>query len=208
VREVLKNTLAKPTLILLGLAFGGMVFVHIGYLTWMPTLLFEKFDLSLSSAGFNSMFYHHLLAYVGVLVAGKLSDKSSERFASSRMWFQFGGLFFGFPFIVWMGATESLVLCYVALAGFGLFRGVYDSNLFAALFDVIEPKYRSSGTGLMLSFAFIVGAISPIALGWVKATFTLSQGISALGLVYLISSILILAALKFSFKKDRIKAGQ
>lgn len=204
VGEVLRNTLAKPTLILLGLAFGGMVFVLIGYLTWMPTLLYEKFDMSLSSAGFNSMFYHHLLAYAGVLLAGKWSDKLSIRFPNARMWIEFAGLFLGFPFIIWMGATDSLTMCYIALAGFGFFRGVYDSNLFAALFDVIEPKYRASGTGLMLSFAFIVGAFSPIVLGWAKETFTLSQGISALGFVYLVSSLLVLFALKVYFPKDRI----
>ena len=71
-REVCAVVFRKPTVLLLGLAFGGMVFVHIGYVTWTPTFLKEKFGLSLPNAGFSSMFYHHLLAYVGVLFGGWL----------------------------------------------------------------------------------------------------------------------------------------
>jgi fucose permease len=121
------------------------------------------------------------------------------------MWVEFTGLFLGFPFIYWMGAAESVLACYLALAGFGFFRGVYDSNLFAALFEVLEPKYRSSGTGIMLSFAFVVGAFAPVLLGWVKDTFSLSQGISALGFVYLGSSLLVLLALKVFFWGDCVE---
>jgi MFS family permease len=201
-REALRATFTKPTLGLLSLAFGGMVFVHIGYVTWMPTFLYEKYDMKLSSAGLNSMLYHHLLAYVGVLLAGRISDKLTVKYRKARMWIEFIGLLLGFPFIVWMGATESLILCYVALAGFGFFRGMYDSNLFAAMFDVIDPKYRASATGIMVSCAFIVGALSPVILGWVKQNFTLGQGISALGFIYLFSAILVLIAIKWTFDRD------
>ncbi len=205
IKAVLANTLTKPTLGLLALAFGGMIFVHIGYLTWMPTFLHEKFEISLTRAGFSSVFYHHLLAYGGVLLAGYLSDRLSQKFMSARMWVEFTGLLLGFPFIYWMGATDSLIMCYVALAGFGFFRGVYDSNLFAALFDVIDIRYRASATGLMLSFAFIIGSLSPVILGWVKENLTLSQGLSYLGFVYLGSALLILVAIKFTFKKDYVE---
>lgn len=46
----------KPTIVLLTLAFGCMVFVNVGYLTWMPSFLAEKFNLSLTNAGFPRYF--------------------------------------------------------------------------------------------------------------------------------------------------------
>ncbi len=81
-------------------------------------------------------------------------------------------------FIFLLGVSSNLGVVYFALAGFGLFRGLYDSNLFAALFDVVPPRYRSSATGLMLAFAFIVGATAPLILGFVKQYSGLGVGLS------------------------------
>jgi len=92
----------------------------------------------------------------------------------------------------------------VALACFGFSRGVYDSNLFAALFDVIPPRYRSSATGLMLCFAFTVGATSPVLLGYRKGRVGLDVGLSSLALAYLLGGGLILAATKLFFLKDYV----
>ena len=112
------------------------------------------------------------------------------------------GLFLGAPFIYLIGVTDQLWLCYLGLAIFGFFRGIYDSNIFAALFDVIDPRFRASSTGLMISFAFIVGALSPVILGWVKTVAGLDMGFASLGYFYLFGALCIFASLKFSFNKD------
>ena len=200
--EALRNTCYKPTLWMLALAFGGMVFVNVGFVTWMPTFLYEKFELSLPDAAFSSMFYHHLAAYVGVLAGARLADRLAPRRKRIRMEVECLGLLLGAPFICLMGTTDTLWIAYAGLAGFGFFRGVYDSNLFAALFDVIEPKYRATATGIMLSIAFIIGSFSSVILGWVKQTVGLSAGIASLGLVYLLSSLIILTATRVCFEKD------
>lgn len=205
--DALRNTCNKPTLWLLSAAFGGMVFVNIGFLTWMPTFLYEKFNLTLPDANFSSMFYHHLLAYVGVLAGARFSDRMVGRRKRVRMEVEYLGLFFGAPFIYLMGSTDVLWIAYVGLAGFGFFRGVYDSNLFAALFDVIEPKYRATATGIMLSIAFIIGSFSSVILGWMKQSISLSTGIASLGLVYLVSSLILFVATRWFFDKDYIHRG-
>jgi sugar phosphate permease len=205
IREVLKSIAKTKTVYMLSLAFGGMVFVNVGYVTWMPTLLHEKFDLSLSNAGFSSMFYHHLLAYAGVLLGGKISDYFAQKRYQVRMEVEYLGLLLGAPFIYFMGRSESLVITYAMLAGFGFFRGIYDSNLFAALFDVIPQRIRSSSVGLMLSFAFIVGAFAPVILGWVKQNWGLSVGMASMGFVYVLGAIFIFIGLKLFFKRDYVE---
>ncbi|MDR1269568.1 MAG: MFS transporter, partial [Planctomycetaceae bacterium] len=200
--EVFRNTLGKPTFYFLSLAFGGHVFVNVGFLTWMPTFLFEKYHLSLTRASFDAMFYHHFFAYFGVLTAAAFSDYLAHHRKTVRMEIESLGMFLSTPFIFLMGYTENLWIVYVALCGFGIFRGVYDSNLFVVLFDIIEPKYRSTATGMMLSFAFVTGAVSPVALGWVKQNIGLEQGIMGLAVVYLLSSISIFIGLKTYFLND------
>ncbi|MBD3267068.1 MFS transporter, partial [bacterium] len=147
ISTVLKTIARKPTALMLCLAFGGMVFVNIGFMTWMPTYLHEDFSLSLTMAGFDSTFYHYLFAFFGVLLGGQLSDYLAQKRRTIRMETECLGLLLGAPFIYLMGATDNILLCYVAMAAFGLFRGIYDSNLFAALFDVIEPRVRASAVG-------------------------------------------------------------
>ena len=73
--EGFRMVFTTPTALILTVCFAGLIFVLTGYLTWMPTYLFERFDMDLSGAGFHSMFYTHLFAFFGVLLAGLLSDK-------------------------------------------------------------------------------------------------------------------------------------
>lgn len=204
IKEAIKYTLAKKTLIYLSLAFGLMVFTLIGYLTWMPTFLHEKFALPLSNAGFSSMFYHHLAAFVGVLIGGRWSDHIAKRRKKFRVEIKMMGMLLGTPFIFLMGSANGLWWCYLGLAGYGLFRGIYDSNLFAALYEVIDPKYRSSATGIMISFAFLVGALAPVILGSIKQGAGLELAIQSLAIVQIVAGILLWQAAKSTFLKDQI----
>lgn len=199
---VIKEIFKKKTVWMLCLAFGGMVFVNIGYVTWMSTFYHEKYGLSLSEAGFTSLFFHFALALVGVLIGGKISDKYAIKRKTIRVETEFLGLLLGAPFIFIMGYTSNLYVSYAALALFGFFRGIYDSNLYAALFDVIEPHLRASSVGIMTAFAFLVGALAPLLLGIVKTHYGLSIGIASLSFFYIFSAAMVLIALLFFLKKE------
>ena len=200
--EIVKAVFSRPTVYFLSLAFGCMCFVNVGYLTWMPTYLHEKFGMTLSAAGLHSTLYHFLFAFFGVMIGARISDKLSMKRKQIRMEVEIIGLLLGAPFIFWMGATDAKTGCYVAMALFGIFRGMYDSNLFAALFDVIEPRYRASSMGVMLAVAFIIGALAPVILGWVKTVAGLETGIMLLSSFYLLGAMLIVTGLVFFFRKN------
>ena len=199
---VLRTVGRKPTVWALCLGFAGFNFAGWGYFNWMPTFLYEKYHLSLADAGFSAMFYSNLCALIGVLAAGRLSDVWARRRRRIRMEFEIAGLVLGAPFIALMGLTGNFWVCCLGLAGFGFCRGIYDSNLFAALFDVIEPRCRASAVGLMLATAFIGAGFAPVTLGWAKATIGLTYGIALLSLVYLASAVVIFLATVLTFDRD------
>ena len=203
IKEVLKVIMNTPTAILLTLAFAGMQFAGIGFLTWMPTFLHEKFSFSLARAGFDSTFYHHAAAFVGIIVGARIADKLAQKVTGIRGLVQMIGLLIGIPFIIIIGNSDSLLIIYSALAIFGFSRGIYDSNLLAALYDVVAIPYRATATGLLLMFGFIVGAASPFLLGKIKPVFGLANGLAFLSVGFLFSSICILIALIFYYKKDK-----
>lgn len=204
VLQTAKTVARKPTAVLLTMAFACMVFVNVAYLTWMPSLLVEKFRLSLSQAGFSSMFYHHVGAFIGVIIGGIVTDKAALKNPVRRLTVQAIGLLAGAPFIFWMGASNTEAGTYTALFLFGIFRGIYDSNIFASLFEVVVPAIRSSAAGLMLMFAFLTGAFSPYLLGELKPSLGLSTGLSWLWVSYFAGSILIFISIIFFFKKDKV----
>lgn len=193
---------SKRSAMLLCVAFLSLVIVNVGYTTWMPTFLHEKFNLSIADAGFNSMFYHHFFAFIGVIIGGVLSDKWALKATENRLIVQSLGLLLGVPFIYGMGQAETTFMTYVALSGFGFFRGFYEANIYATLFAVIEPAYRSTSVGLSAMFAFIIASLVPFLLGYLKPTLGLSDGLSALSVSFLIGGLCILIALKFFFQKD------
>lgn len=204
VKEVLLILLKTPTALIVIVALTGQIFVLSGYLTWMPTYLYENFGLSLSQAGFHSVFYTHLFAFIGIIISGKLSDKLAKVKPTYRVLIQGIGLLFSVPFILLMANSMNLFLIYIGFAGFGFGRGLYDSNIYTVLYDVIPKQYHSSASGIMLMICFFFGSLCPLLLGWLKPMFGLSVGISLLSIVWVFSGLLLLFAYRYSFKKDYI----
>jgi len=200
--EVLHAVGHKPTVWLLCIAFALFNFAGWGYLTWMPTFLQERFNQDQKAAGFNALFYTNVAALLGVLVAGRLSDVWAARRRTFRLEVQCLGLVLGAPCIWLMAQADRPWLCYVGLAGFGLCRGVYDSNLFATLFDVIEPRYRSSAVGTMLAAAFAASGLAPVTLGYAKSWIGLADAIAWLSAAFLAAAVVLLAASRWTLGRD------
>lgn len=194
--EALKAMFAKPAAVLIALALGMEVYVDVGFKTWMPDYLCVQFGVTKSAAGLNAVLWHYLGAAAGIMVGSRFGD----RFAAKRPQFRIeligGGLLLAIPFILWMSYARSFASCCLAMGLFGVFRGVYDSNNFAAFFDVVEPRYHASAVGFNLMIAFLIGCLSPTVLGWTKAHYTMSTGLSSLAAVYFIGFMILLQAKK------------
>jgi len=206
--EGFRIVFTTPTAVVLTLGFSGLIFVITGYLTWMPTYLYENFNMDLAQAGFHSMFYTHLFAFFGVMIAGRLSDKFAQKDPGARLLMQGAGLLFAVPFIVLMGNSNTLALIYVGFAGFGFARAFFDANTYAVLYDVIPEKYHSSASGVMIMVGFAVGSLAPVVLGFLKPLIGLSMGISSLAIVWVVCGLMMIAAYKFFFNKDYARVHQ
>ncbi|OFY41083.1 MAG: MFS transporter [Bacteroidetes bacterium GWF2_40_14] len=206
--EGFKVLFTTPSAVVLTIGFSGLIFVITGYLTWMPTYLYENFGMSLSSAGFHSMFYTHLFAFFGVLIAGKLSDRIARKNPASRMMMQGISLLAAAPFIVLMANSTVMVTIFIGFAGFGFARAFFDANTYTVLYDVVPEKYHSSVSGVMIMTGFLVGSLSPVILGYLKPLFGLSFGISLLAVVWVVCGALLIFTSKYLFKKDYAKVHQ
>ena len=206
--EGFKAVFTTPTALMLTIGFSGLIFVLTGYLTWMPTYLHENFGMNLASAGFNSMFYTHLAAFAGVLIAGSLSDKVGLKSPKARMILQGAGLLFAVPFIIMMGSSKILWIIYLGCAGFGFARAFFDANTYTVLYDVTPPRLHASASSVMIMIGFGVGALAPVVLGAIKSTRGLSFGFTCLAAIWLICGALMIYISRKHYQKDYDKNHQ
>jgi fucose permease len=92
------------------------------------------------------------------------------------------------PFIFGIGQAQTLWVLYGTLAVFGFFRGIYDSNIFASLYEIVDAKSRATASGLILMIAFLTGAISPYLLGLLKPILGFSLSLSLLSVFYVLAA--------------------
>jgi sugar phosphate permease len=195
-----------PTALLLTVGFTAIVLVNNAYVVWAPIFVEKKFGLSVTAASGYAMFYHHLAALIGVLIGGRLSDALVGRRRQFRLELQSTAMLLGVPAILGMGLAGSVTGTWIAMGTLGFFRGLYESNTHASLFDVIPPRYRASAVGMMVMLAFLLGSVSPWLLGLCREAFPAGQGLSygfaGLSAAYLVGGMAVLVAAKATFVRD------
>lgn len=200
--ERIRESFRRPTAIALALAFLGMNFVNAAFQTWTPTWLYQRFGFTLAEAGFHATFYHYLGAFLGVLLGGRVADVFAERTRLSRPLIQAIGLLCGAPAIWILYRSSESGAAFVALGLFGFFRGLYDSNLFASLYEVVRPEARATATGLMLSVAFLGGGSSSVIVGRLSQEHGLGPALASTSIAYLLAGAIILLACRVCFLRD------
>lgn len=199
----LREFYRTPTAMLLILAYFGAQMVGLVFLTWMPTFLKEKFGLNLAAAGLGATFFIQMASMVGAALGGVIADHWSQRRAEGRIRMQALVVMLGAPFVFLCGYTLNPWLLIVAMSLYGLSRGMYDSNLTAAFYDVITPDRRSTATGLMNFLGWIGGGLGSLAIGIaVDHHITMSVAISSTALVYLSVAGVLWYASVFTAPRD------
>jgi MFS family permease len=191
-REVFENRMV----LLLVVVFMAANFVAVVFLTWMPTFLYRKFHMSLAMAGLNGTAYLQIASVLGVVSGGLLADRLRRKQPGGRLLTQAIGLLCGVPFLFVTGWTVSVPLLIVGMTGFGYFKGLYDANIFAGLYDVVSVHRRGSAAGMLNSLGWLGGGFAPVLIAIAAARFGLSACMSATATIYLTVSLLMFAGLR------------
>ena len=203
-RRLRSGTLLRtPTVLILLAAFLCANFAAVVVLTWMPKFLYDKFHLSLAAAGLTATIFIQLASMVGSPAGGWLADRLRARRPGGRLMVQAAGLLCGAPFVVLCGLTRSLGWLILSLIAWGFFKGLYDANIFASLFDVVPPEARGTATGVMNMVGWLGGGgAAPIVTGYIAQHYSLSLAISLTSAVYLAGGALLLAGIAFFIRRD------
>ena len=197
----------NPSALCATAGFVAIVFVNNAYLFWAPKFAAEKFAVGVGEAGKGVMLWHHLFAFAAILAGGVITDHFVKKMPRFRLGFQSLALLSGAPMLLWIGFAPSFAALLVAASCYGVFRGFFEVNTHASLFDVVPPQFRSTAVGLLNMIAFFFGGLSGVAMGalsqkWGVRGFEIGFGIMA-G-TYALGAALMAFSFFFTFNKNRI----
>ena len=210
--EGLKAYFCNPSALLATSGFIAIVFVNNAYLFWAPKFVAQKFaaelgDSAVATAGNGTMLYHHICAFAAIMLGGFVTDAFVKRYPRFRLLFQSCALFLGAPALVFMAYAPSVATTWLAVAVYGVFRGFFEVNTHASLFDVVAPKHRSTAVGLLNMLAFFFGGLSGILMGHLSRADGVAgfeRGFALMGGVYAVAGCLMLCSFFFTFRRDRV----
>ena len=198
-----KTVFTTPTAAVLTIGFSGLIFVITGYMTWIPAFLQEELGQSQAAAGFNSMFWTYVAAFIGVLIAGGLSDRLARRHHRSRKIHQTLGLIGGALPLLFMSHSKVRWVLYLCFAVWGFFRAFFDANTYAVLYDVTPEPLHASCSSAMITTGFAVGALAPVVLGAMKQSLgSLQATFPVLGIIWLVCGVLMAVVSYTHYQKD------
>jgi MFS family permease len=172
--------------------FIGANFVASIFLTWMPSFLRRKFDMTLTMSGLNATFWLQMASVLGVVCSGWFADRWARERRGGRMFVQALGLFAGAPLIFLTGWTMAVPVLVLAMTGFGLSKGLYDGNIWASLYDVVRPERRATAVGLMNALGWLVGgAPAPVLIAVAAERYGMSVALSATSAIYVLFGTLL-----------------
>ena len=88
-----------------------------------------------------------------------------------------------------------------------MFRGFFEVNTHASIFDVIEPRHRSASIGFITMIAFFFGGLSGVAMGALSDKYGIRGfeiGFGAMAGVYALAALLMMVSFFFTFRKNRV----
>ncbi|MCS6952550.1 MAG: MFS transporter [Bryobacterales bacterium] len=192
-----------PSALLLMGAFVCANFVAVVLLSWMPKFLYDRFQMSLAMAGLTATLFVQLASMVGSPLGGWMADALRRRTPRGRPLVQALGVLGGAPFVALCGLTPSVAVLVAALTAWGLFKGLYDANIFASVYDVMPPEARGTAAGFMNCVGWLGGGgTAPVIIGLIAQRESLGLAIALTSSVYLLAAVLLLAAAVLFMKRD------
>jgi len=116
---------------------------------WMPDILRERFQLGQGKAGVSAVLYWQLAAIVGAVLGGWLADRWMRTNIRGRIFVSAIGTFLLLPALFGVGNAPTLLVAVLFLIVFGLGWGFFDCNSMPILCQLVGPRHRATGYGLM-----------------------------------------------------------
>jgi len=132
---------------------------------WMPAILKQEFGLGQGAAGVSATLYTTIAMMVGVALGGIAADRWSRLTPRGRAYTSAVGIALLVPALFGVGNAGSLGVAVAFLALFGLGWGLFDCNNMPILCQLVSPRSRATGYGIMNFVSIGCGGLADWGFG-------------------------------------------
>jgi predicted MFS family arabinose efflux permease len=207
VREIVRDFLHTPSLLLTYLAFAGNTFLTSAYLIWLPSYFVRTQGMAAGRAGLKASSIM-LLAIIGAPLGGYLVDAWRKKRPSARP--LFAGLSTLLSAAIWLlafgaftGTAQYIVMMIAAMCTL-----LYLSGASAVTQDVVHPGLWAISYAICVIVQNLLGSSTgPIAVGAISDRYGLSAAMLAVPIASVLAGVLFLLAAAF-YRKDLDKVDK
>ena len=157
---------------------------------WMPAILRKEFRIGEGPAGVAATMPWQLAAVAGAVAGGWLADCWARRDLRGRVYVSAIGMGLIVPAIFGVGNAGSLAVAVGFLAQFGVGWGFFDGNNMPILAQIVRPRLRATGYGVMNFVSISCGGLADWGFGALRdrdvplnVTFGAFAGLAVLSVV-------------------------
>lgn len=196
-KDIYKEFITKPSLILTYFGMAGVVFVTTAMIVWLPKYFEVERHLDRKTAG-SLAGAVMLLAIIGAPLGGFLIDKWRKSQPKARLLFPALSTLFS-ALLLFIGLTVLHGLGqFVFIFAFGILIMTFISGAAAATQDVIHPGLRATSYAVAVAVQNLLGSFTaPIVIGKISDLSTLKTAMSILPFILLIGALLFYLGSKY-----------
>jgi predicted MFS family arabinose efflux permease len=176
--------------------------------TWLPTFLYDKFSLGLSSAGFEASVYPQIGTVIGLLAGGTLADRLYLRWRSVRFWIVVAAFVAAAPCMYLIGSSSTLAITRLAAVGFGLFAGFIIANQVPAAFEVVPASLRATTIGITNFVGAAASGFAPFLGGMARKTIGVDYVMTLTAVIFLCTAVVLAIVVIRHFERDHLQAQE
>ena len=135
---------------------------------WMPDVLRERYGIGQGLAGVSATLYWQVAAIIAAIAGGALADRWSARSHRGRIHVSALGMALIVPAILGVGFAGSLFSAVACLVLFGIGWGFFDGNNMPILCQIVRPRLRATGYGIMNLVSISCGGLADWAFGTLR----------------------------------------
>jgi MFS transporter, Spinster family, sphingosine-1-phosphate transporter len=175
---------------------------------WLPTSLYERFNLSMTESGLAATLYLQTSSAVGAIFWGFLSDRWAVVRPGARVFVLAGLILAAGPFAYLTIAAPSLALLKLCSAAFGFFAGGMVGNIFGGVFDIVPVGNHGIAAGTMNMIGGVAGGLGVLFAGEWKNSFGLDRVMLAAAVAAVISAAILMAGARARFSSTLRTASE
>jgi len=206
-REIVRDFLHTPSLLLTYVAFAGNTFLTSAYLIWLPSYFVRTEGLAAGPAGLKASSIM-LLAIIGAPLGGYIVDAWRKKRPAARP--LFAGLSTLLSAAIWLlafgvfaGTAQYIVMMIAAVSTL-----LYLSGASAVTQDVVHPGLWAISYAICVIVQNLLGSSTgPIAVGALSDRFGLSAAMLVVPVASILAGVLFLLAAVF-YRRDLDKVDK